>query len=176
MVSVDQAGPSTEKAWMCLAGQDVTQWVGAQVTGVAVDESGNQLVRLAFPEGCPYDVFRAAVWGDPIVAADFALPDPPACFATKEPSTPPLKARPAWFAGTQTHPTSTDSRMLDRPSEPEQVSQSSPEPDRSDFAEWRRFTTPLPWVAAFVINTILVFWLGVLAAQRFHSISAFWTR
>lgn len=176
MVSVDQAGPSTEKAWMSLAGQDVTQWVGAQVTGVTVDESGNHLVRLAFPESCPYDVFRLAVWGDPIIAADIALPDPPACFAAKEPSTPPLKARRAWFAGTQTHLSRTDSLTLDRPSEPQQASRPSPEPDRSNFVERRRFDTLLPWVTAFVINTILVFWLGILAAQRFHSISAFWTR
>jgi hypothetical protein len=176
MVSMDQAGPGAEKAWICLVGQDVTQWVGAQVTGVTVDESGNQLVRLAFPESCPYDVFRAAVWGDPIVAADFALPDPPACFAAKEPSTPPWKARRTWLAGTQTHLSRTDSLTLDQPSEPQQDSLPSPEPDQSDFAERRRFHTPLPWVTAFVINTILVFWLGILAAQRFHSISAYWTR
>jgi hypothetical protein len=176
MVSVDQARPVAEKAWICLVGQDVTQWVGAQVTGVTVDESGNHLVRLAFPECCPYDVFRLAVWGDPVVAADIALLDPPACFAAEDPSTPPSKTQQAWFAGTQTHPTRTDSLTLDQPSEPQQVFRPSPEPDRSNFVERSRFHTLLPWVTAFVINTILVFWLGILAAQRFHSISAFWTR
>jgi hypothetical protein len=176
MVSVDQKGPSTEKAWMCLAGQEVTQWVGAQVAGVMVDESGNQLVRLAFPESCPYDVFRAAVWGDPIEAADFALPDPPARFAANEPSTAPWKVRRVWLAGAQSNPTKTDSLTSDQPSEPEQASQPSPEPDLSDFVERRSFHAQLPWVTVFILNTVLVFWLGVLAAQRFHSISAIWTR
>ncbi len=176
MVSVDQAGPSAEKAWICLAGQDVTQWVGAQVTGVTVDESGNHLVRLAFPECCPYDVFRLAVWGDPIVEEDIAPPDPPACFAAEEPSTPPWKARRTLFVRTETHRSMTDSLTLDRPSEPQQESRPSPEPDRSNFVEQWSFHTPLPWIMAFLLNSILVFWLGILAAQKFHSISAFWTR
>ncbi len=70
----------------------------------------------------------------------------------------------------------TDSLTLDRPSEPQQESRPSPEPDRSNFAEQRSFHTPLPWIMAFLLNSILVFWLGILAAQKFHSISAFWTR
>ena len=36
-----------------MAGQDVSQWVGAEVTGVTVDDAGNNLVHLEFPDNCP---------------------------------------------------------------------------------------------------------------------------
>jgi len=175
LVYLGQEPPDSGKAWVRLAGQDVSQWVRAEVLGVTTDDIGNHLVRLTFPEGCPYELFRSAAWGEPIAEADIVLPNPPAGFVSEPPSTPQLNARRAWIAEMHTRSTGTINRTWERPSQPLQASQQSPEPNHSEIDERRRSHASLLWVTAFVINLFLVSWLGILAAQNFQNIRAFWT-
>ena len=120
LVSSGQERPGSGKVWVCLVGQDVSLWVAAEVAGMTADDTGNHLVRLTFPESCPYDIFRSAVWGEPIAAADIAVPEPPAVFVTESPSTPPVKARRAWIAEAHTRSSGTMNPTGDRPGHPQQ--------------------------------------------------------
>jgi hypothetical protein len=170
LVSLGQERPDSGKVWVCLAGQDVSQWVRAEVAGVTADDTGNHLVRLTFPESCPYEVFRSAVWGEPIAAADIAVPEPPAGFVSERPSTPPVKSRRAWIAEMHTRSTGTINPTWERPSQPQQASRQSPEPNQSEIDEGSRSHSSLPWVMAFVINLFLVSWLGTVAAHKVQDI------
>ncbi len=49
--------------WVCLSGGVCSEWVRGQVVGVSTREDGDQRVRLVFPETCPFEFFKAAVWG-----------------------------------------------------------------------------------------------------------------
>jgi hypothetical protein len=175
LVSLGQERQGSGKVWVCLVGQDVSQWVRAEVIGVTADDTRNYLVRLKFPEGCPYEVFQSAVWGQPIAAENIADPEPSAGFVSERLSTPPVKSRGAWSAKTHTRSTGTINPTWERPSHPQQASRQSPVPNQSEIDERSRSRSSLPWIMAFVINLFLVFWLGVLAAQRFQNIRAFWT-
>ncbi len=175
LVSLGQERPDSGKVWVCLAGQDVSQWVRAEVAEVTADDIGNHLVRLTFPESCPYDLFRSAVWGEPIAAADIAVPEPPAGFVSERPSTPPVKARRPWFAETHTRFSGTINPTRERLTHPQQASQQAAEPNQSEIDERSRSHASLLWRISFLINLFLVFWLGVLAAQYFQNIRAFWT-
>ena len=175
LVALGQERPDSGKVWVCLAGQDVSQWVRAEVAEVTAEETGNHLVRLTFPEGCPYEVFRSAAWGKPIAAADIAVPEPPAGFVSERPSTPPLNAQRAWIAEMHARSTGSINPTRESPSQPQQASQQSPEPDQYENYERSRSHASLLRVISFVINLFLVFWLGVLAAQNFQNIRAFWT-
>lgn len=175
LISVGQERPESGKVWVCLAGQDVSQWVGAEVVGVTTDGTGSHLVRLTFPKSCPYDVFRSAVWGKPIAEGDIAIPEPPGGFVAEETSTPRVKARRAWIAERNTRFSGTASPSQERPSDPQVGSRQSSEPDQSKIQERSRSHSSLPWITAFVINTILVFWLGVFVSQKFQNLGAFWT-
>jgi len=94
---------------------------------------------------------------------------------SERPSTPPLKARRAWIAETHTRSTGTINPTWERLTHSQQASQQSLEPNQSEIDERRRSHASLLWVISFVINLFLVFWLGVLAAQKFQNIRAFWT-
>src|SRR5271166_1579414 len=59
LVSLGQERPDSENVGVDLVGQDVSRWARAAVAEVMVDDAGNHLVRLTFPEGCPYEVFRS---------------------------------------------------------------------------------------------------------------------
>jgi len=177
LVYLGQERPDSGKVWVCLAGQDVSQWVRAEVAEVTAEDIGNHLVRLTFPEGCPYEVFRSAAWGEPIAGADIPLPEPPAGFVSERPSTPPLKDRRAWIAETHARSTGRINLTWERPSQQQQASQQSPELNKSEIDEQSRSRslTSLLWGISFVINMFLVFCLGVLAVQNFPNIRAFWT-
>jgi hypothetical protein len=174
LISVGQERPGSGKVWFCLAGQDVSRWVGAEVVGVTAGDTGSHLVRLTFHEGCPYDVFRSTAWGEPITEGDIAIPEPPGCFVAEKPSTPLVRARRAWIAESYTRCSGTAGPSRERPSDPQEGPRQSSGPDQSKIEERNRFHSSLPWITAFVIDTILVFWLGVFAAQKFQDLGAFW--
>jgi hypothetical protein len=48
-----------------LEGPETTEWVECVLRGVSPREDRTYLVRLAFRETCPYDFFKAAVYGKP---------------------------------------------------------------------------------------------------------------
>lgn len=175
LVSLGQERPDSGKVWVCLAGQDVSQWVRAEVAGVTAEDIGNHLVRLTFPEGCPYEVFRSAAWGEPIAAADIAVPEPPAGFVSEVLSGPPVQTRPAWLCDTSPHSPETRDPSLGCGGDPERTSGHLALVDTAQRKEQNKRLPSLHWVVAFVINLFLVFWLGVLAAQKFQNLGAFWT-
>lgn len=139
------------------------------------EETGNHLVRLTFPEGCPYEIFRSAAWGEPITAADITVPEPPAGFTSERPSTPPLNAQRAWIAEMHTRSIGTVSPTREPPSQPQPISQQSSEPNKSEIDERSKSLGSLLGVISLVVNLVLVFCLGVLVAHKFETIRAFWT-
>ncbi len=64
-VCLGQEPLNAQGVWVRLAGTGPDQWVQAQLVGVATAEDGSQVVRLAFPQSCPYEMFKAVVWGEP---------------------------------------------------------------------------------------------------------------
>jgi hypothetical protein len=64
LVGVEQPCPPLTRMWICLAGQEVIQWVHAEVLESISDEDDRGSIRLKFPEVFPYEGFKAAVWGD----------------------------------------------------------------------------------------------------------------
>jgi len=175
LVSLGQERPDSGKVWVCLAGQDVSQWVRAEVAGVTEEETGNHLVRLTFPEGCPYEVFRSAAWGEPITAADIAVPEPPVGFVPERPSTPPLNSQRVWIAEMHARSTGTISPTREPPSQPKQISQQSSEPNKPEIDERSKSLGSLLWVISLVVNLVLMFCLGVLVALNSQNIRAFLT-
>lgn len=52
-----------QPAWIRLEGVDGAAWIEGNVCGISQRDPGRFLVRLAFRDGCPYDFFKATVWG-----------------------------------------------------------------------------------------------------------------
>ncbi len=175
LVYSGQEPPDSGKAWLCLAGQHVSQWVRAEVAGVMAEDISNHLIRLTFPEGCPYDVFRSVVWGKPIAGSDIAVPEPPAAFVSEHPSIPPLKDRRPCLAEAHTHSNGTHSAAWGHACQPQQIPQQSSQLNQSEIEEQSKSLGSLLWVISFVVNLVLVFCLGVLVAQNSHNIRAFWS-
>lgn len=57
--------PENQPAWVRLDGPQASDWVEGTVRGISQRDPGRFLVRLAFRDGCPYDFFKAAVYGGP---------------------------------------------------------------------------------------------------------------
>jgi hypothetical protein len=61
-VAVDRFPPEAATLWMRLASGDPNLWV--EVVNLGPPPGGReQRLRLAFPSGCPYHIFRRSVWG-----------------------------------------------------------------------------------------------------------------
>jgi hypothetical protein len=67
-----EMAPAT--VWMCVVGQEPTEWVQSRIAGAMTGEDGTRRVRLAFAQHCPYEVFKASVWGDPAAQPPRAAP------------------------------------------------------------------------------------------------------
>jgi len=64
-VLCDNAPRSPEKIRLRLERPLLTDWVEVDLKGVTLSTQGPHLVRLAFRHLCPYDFFKAAVYGRP---------------------------------------------------------------------------------------------------------------
>jgi hypothetical protein len=53
-----------QPVWVRLDGTSVVDWVEGSVRGVTPKDASGFLVRLAFRQGCPYDFFKVAVYGE----------------------------------------------------------------------------------------------------------------
>ncbi len=74
-VTVDPPAFQATTVWVCLVDQSAPEWVEADSAGSITETDGAQRLRLAFTHSCPYEVFKAAVWGD--LAAPAAPPARP---------------------------------------------------------------------------------------------------
>jgi hypothetical protein len=81
-----EMAPAT--VWMCVVGQEPTEWVQSRIAGATTGEDGTRRVRLAFTEHCPYEVFKASVWGNPAAQPPRAAP------GAGEQSAPPTSVPP----------------------------------------------------------------------------------
>jgi hypothetical protein len=59
----DAAPVEGQSVWVRLDGPETSAWVEGSLRGVSIREPGKFLVRLAFRDACPYDFFKAAVYG-----------------------------------------------------------------------------------------------------------------
>lgn len=152
--------------WMRLGGENPTQWISANLAGAQTSEDGVQLVRLAFAEPCPYDVFKTAVWGTSSapMAAPAPIPDRRANW-TGVPTgeQPPSDAR---------QPEPIQQRPLDPPARDEltRVVLVSPlaltPPTLMEAEESQRVLKDrlavLPWVMTFAMSLIVVALIGII--------------
>ena len=74
-LTIDEQEMAPTTVWMCMVGQGPTEWVQSQVAGATTGENGTRRVRLAFADHCPYEVFKASVWGDPAAQPPRTAPE-----------------------------------------------------------------------------------------------------
>ena len=157
-----------------MAGQDVSQWVGAEVTGVTVDDAGNNLVHLEFPDNCPYEVFRSAAWGTPFTEAEIAAHESCARCNAQGPCSPLMKARQTSSQGAFARLFGPINPTRKPPGSPQQDSPASSAPPQSQSGERTRSTESLLWSISTLINLLLVFLLGVVTALNYQNLRALW--
>jgi hypothetical protein len=65
LIQMEEDGwPGVGKVWISLCGQEVVHWVQAEILEASSEPEGPRCVRMKFPEPFPYEVFKAAVWGE----------------------------------------------------------------------------------------------------------------
>lgn len=64
-VLCDDVPRPAARIWLRLERPQPTDWVEVDLKGVTRSAQGSYLVRLAFRELCPYNLFKAAVYGRP---------------------------------------------------------------------------------------------------------------
>jgi hypothetical protein len=65
MVLSEAVPPADGRIWLRLETPLITDWVEVVVKGSSLAAPGAHRVRLAFREGCPYDIFKAVVYTKP---------------------------------------------------------------------------------------------------------------
>jgi len=158
---VDGQTTAPAAVWVCVIGQGPTEWVQATIVGTAAGEDGTQQARLTFTEGCPYELFKAAVWGD-----QAAQPPAPAAYEPPAPSTglppgdrPPVQRRAAALSpGDQLACVVVVSASAPGPPTLYQAEQSQ----RALKDRW----SVLPWATAFLISLAATMAIGVVAVER----------
>jgi hypothetical protein len=63
LVRLASPPPDGPALWLCLARTPPGEWVEVSVVELARGPNRSHCVRLAFPEGCPYEMFQVAVLG-----------------------------------------------------------------------------------------------------------------
>jgi hypothetical protein len=165
---LDGQGVPSSFLWMCLVGEKPTGWISANLAGAQTSEDGVQLVRLAFAESCPYEVFKTAVWGSP--SSQMSAP-------------PPILDRRAPRAGVATgeqppsdecHPVPVqrppDPLALDRMTRVVLVSPLAPMPPTLWEAEQSQRVLKdrlavLPWALTSVMSLIVVTLIGIITSS-----------
>jgi hypothetical protein len=76
--SMDVEGELREgqPVWVKANDSEYTEWTRASVVGIGAGDGEGTRIRLKFAEGCPYDLFRAAVVGAPPSPAPVAARPP----------------------------------------------------------------------------------------------------
>jgi hypothetical protein len=146
--------------WVRLVRAGPSGWVPASVAGVEASELGGERVRLAFPEPCPYDFFRAVVFGTP-PAPGLAPARPAATPATvrPEPYSPPSE-RPAGASGGWV---SVELARMDS---------AAPAPRRTRVKEDHRddLASHLRWCVPLVVNVAVVLLRAVAVITQLSSL------
>lgn len=55
--------PAGQPIWIRLEDAVTTEWIETSLAGISAHEPGSYLVRVAFRESCPYDLFKQIVYG-----------------------------------------------------------------------------------------------------------------
>ena len=63
LLIMDRLPPAGAPVWMRLDAVSSQDWVEVSALDARRDVGGGHQVRVAFPAGCPYMVFRTVVWG-----------------------------------------------------------------------------------------------------------------
>ncbi|GAC1469468.1 MAG: hypothetical protein NVSMB9_13340 [Isosphaeraceae bacterium] len=63
LIHVGLKPPTQNSLWLCMAGSPPRAWVEVLVVSMTVQVEGTYLIRLKFPEICPYEMFQEAVLG-----------------------------------------------------------------------------------------------------------------
>ncbi len=175
LISLGEARPASPKVWLSLVGQDVSQWARAEVVEQTEDEAGTALLRLAFPETCPYVVFKLAVCGQrKCDEIDSTAGFPPSSSAQDDDATMAETLAGRSWTGDLVLPPEAGF-------DPKSVGDLLPEVTRQALAlelvpkERDRRLPSFHWIVVLVVNLILAFWLGALAAHEFRSIRTIWT-
>jgi hypothetical protein len=178
-LSTEEDRPEAGSVWVCLATQDAPEWVRAEIVGVyAADEI--HIVRLSFPDICPYEVFKSAVWGR--LTGPVPAPTAPPVVGVASEAYASAQYQPSLPDCTSTNP--------DRTADPTPGGSSLPAPSRSAFpvpspptlieaqhAQWSLHDrmTSLGWLVLFVISITMMFLIGVVAAEKSESVRQFET-
>jgi hypothetical protein len=59
----DAAPKGDPPVWVCLQGAQPAEWVEASIRALSLKEPGMYVIRLEFHDICPYEFFKAAVYG-----------------------------------------------------------------------------------------------------------------
>ena len=162
--------PASPDLWMCVVTAGPTEWLQASIAGSQATEDGGQRVRLAFVEPCPYDVFKAVVWG-----LTLARPAPPPT------PTEPRRAEttPSGRVGQRTpHVDSTNPRPAPDPSYDDEFTSvvvALPViPSRWKVEQDRRAAADrvaiLPWALTFLLSVFVITLLGILVIERWSDV------
>jgi hypothetical protein len=177
---VEGEGVPPRIVWLCLAGQDASQWLRAEVLEVTSEAAVGGTLRLRFADSCPYDVFKSAVWGGTTAASTMRKVDPPSqaarpaspLFSSCEPRPSPSMSESAPAASRvdtalhQAVAVHSQWRSLRRPSpSPPTLVQAQ----RQNQAI-RDKLSPLSWIYRFVICSVIALMLGLMALGRFESL------
>jgi len=167
-VALDSEARTSTAVWISLEGPGPVEWVEARLAGVATAEDGSQVVRLAFPMSCPYEVFKAVAWGEPAPRSARPAPDPPPVAPPLAPTTdrPGLPVRPPSRVDSDPAPEGRPTYVV--VSVPADALPTLSEAQRSVRTAGGRVGI-LPWVVAFAVALGVA---GLLAALVFEKMGA----
>lgn len=161
---VDHDGPPPPRSvWVYLAGAGAGEWVPTDLAGSSTADGGAREVRLAFAGACPYEVFKAAVWGVPAPPQPAPVVTPaPALEAITDGSPLGDRAEAAGLAGGGFCSTVLAAADL----------APTPTPWKAERARYaaRRRSRALPWVAKLALGLGVVALLYVALAGRLDAV------
>lgn len=157
--------PPPGSVWVCLAGAG--EWVATDLAGSSTSDNGACAVRLEFASVCPYEVFKAAVWGG--TASPFPSPAPAVTSGPSPEAAAPGSTPSAWAQGAGPADGGFCSVAL-------AAADLAPDPspwkvERARYVARRR-SRALPWVAKLALGLCAAALLGAALASRVDAVRA----